>query len=211
MAHTKPLFLDSSVLPVHLLCKYKLLLKTYKTFYSTQTHSHHNNLTRASQHNLELPSLTTAAGHRTVKMKFVLTTKSSPQMPPKYTPCWRTAIKVSRSLTYPKKKQKCSEQGLEEGDHPGLLTQGRTVLEMKDPRQGPSHFWAPLGSFYLVYWQTKLRTTWMDTCIRLRGALGMEAGDWSTNCWLTNLWLKMPVVDVIWIDYKKACDSMPHS
>ena len=59
-AHTRPLFLDSSILPIYLL--YKLLLISYKTFYSTQTHSHHNNLTRASQHNLQLPSLTTAAG-----------------------------------------------------------------------------------------------------------------------------------------------------
>ena len=63
-AHTKPLFLESSVLPVHLLIK--LLLIAYKTFYSTQTHSHHNYLTRASQHNLQLPSSITAAGHRRV-------------------------------------------------------------------------------------------------------------------------------------------------
>ena len=53
MAHTKPLFLESSVLPVHVLCKYKMLLIAYKTFYSTQTHLHHNYLTRASQNNLE--------------------------------------------------------------------------------------------------------------------------------------------------------------
>ena len=66
MAHTKPLFLESSVLPVHLLYGYKLLLIAYKTFYSTQTHSHHKYLTHASQHNLELPSSTTAAGHRRV-------------------------------------------------------------------------------------------------------------------------------------------------
>ena len=70
MAHTKPLFLESSVLPVHLLYKYKykykLLVIAYKTFYSTQTHSHHNYLTRASQHNLEIPSSTTAAGHSRV-------------------------------------------------------------------------------------------------------------------------------------------------
>ena len=65
MAYTKPHFTCSSVLPVHLLYKYKRLLIAYQTFYSTQTHSHHNYLTRASQHNLDLPSSTTAAGHRT--------------------------------------------------------------------------------------------------------------------------------------------------
>ena len=52
--------------PVHMLYKHKLLLIAYKTFYSIQTHSHHNYLPRASQHNLELPSSTAGAGHRRV-------------------------------------------------------------------------------------------------------------------------------------------------
>ena len=61
MTHTRPLFLDSLTLPVHLL--YKLLQIAYKTFYSTQTHIY---LTRASQHKMQLLSSTTAAGHRKV-------------------------------------------------------------------------------------------------------------------------------------------------
>ena len=42
---------------------YKLFQIAYKTFYSTQNHSHHNYLTRTSQRNLQLPNSTTAAGH----------------------------------------------------------------------------------------------------------------------------------------------------
>ena len=59
-----------------------------------------------------------------------------------------------------------------------------------------SPIWAQLGSFYLVYWKTKLKFTWMDTCIRLIEALSVKAEDRSTNRWLTNQLPRMPEVDI---------------
>ena len=44
----------------------------------------------------------------------------------------------------------------------------------------------------------------MNTCIRLREALVVEAGYRSNNCRLTNL-------AMAWNDYKNAYDSVPHS
>ena len=69
MTHTKPLFINSSILPIHQLYKYKLLQIAYKIFHSKQSHTDDNYSTRASQHNLKLPLSTTAAGHRGVSYR----------------------------------------------------------------------------------------------------------------------------------------------
>jgi len=66
LTHTKPLFLHSLILPVELQYKYELLLLAHQTFYSNDSHSCHNDLTRAAKYNLKLYKSTTASGHRGV-------------------------------------------------------------------------------------------------------------------------------------------------
>ena len=57
---------------------------------------------------------TTTTTTTRMRMKLVPSTRSFPQMPPKYTPCWRTAVKVLNSRSHPWKKHKYSRKNLGE-------------------------------------------------------------------------------------------------
>ena len=109
-----------------------------------------------------------------------------------------------KKLTSLYKRLACQiEKLVTEGDHPSWLTQGRMVFVTKDPQQ------SSISSSYKTnhmsehnleasIWYTG-RQDWssqMNTCIRLRKALAVEAGVRSTNCWSTNQWSRMSEVDV---------------
>ena len=64
---SSPLFQTSSLLPVHALYQFKILLLSHKIYYSQSLHSTHNYPTRFSQLSLTTPKSTTAAGHRRVE------------------------------------------------------------------------------------------------------------------------------------------------
>ena len=129
-----------------------------------------------------------------------------------------------KKLTSLHKRLACQmEKLVTEGDHPSWLTQGRTVLVMKDPQQGP------IPSNYRPI--TCLSTTWkllsgiladkigvhMDEYMH-KAQRGMGGGSRGSKHQLlidqsvakdarsrrTNLAMS-------WIDYKKAYDSVPHS
>ena len=80
----------------------------------------------------------------------------------------------------------------------GWLTQG---IVIKDRQQGPisRNYW-PITSLSTTWTLVsgiladKLEFTWMNTCIRLREALAVEAGNRSTNSWSTNQLPRMPEV-----------------
>ena len=129
-----------------------------------------------------------------------------------------------KKLTSLHKRLACHMKKLvTEGDHPSCLTQGKTVLVMEDPQQGP------IPSNYRPI--TRLSTTWkllsgiladkirvhMDGYMHKaqRGIGGESKGskhqllidqsvakDARSRC--TNL-------AMAWIDYKKAYNSVPHS
>ena len=71
------LSLGLSVLPVHLLYKYKMLLIAYKN-YKTPLHYDYLHVPHASQNNLESPSSTTPAGHRRMSYQCAFLWKGLP-------------------------------------------------------------------------------------------------------------------------------------
>ena len=115
------------------------------------------------------------------------------------------------------------EKLVTEGDHPRWLTQGRTVLVMKDPQQGPipsnyrpitcvSTTWKLLSGILAdkirVYMNAYMHKAQRGIGGKSKGPKHqllfdqLEAKDARSR--RTNL-------AMAWIDYKKAYDSVPHS
>ena len=69
------------------------------------------------------------------------------------------------------------------GDHPRWLTQGKTVLVMNDlttrsnQQLSTNHKSQNNLKAFIWYICDKLEFTWMDTCIKLKQALTVEAED----------------------------------